>query len=288
MKTTIGLSSKHGTERVRATPISEQAIIGAAIGASLAGFKPVPEIMINDFAMVCMDQIANHAAKLRYMSGGRTSVPITIRMPTAGFVGNFAAQHSQSLEAWFTHIPGLKVVAPSTAEDAKGLLLACIADPDPCVYLEFARVMFTPGEVPEGYYETPLGKAAIRREGSDVTLIAYGWAAAEAEAAAGDLTAKGVSVEVVDVRSLVPLDFDTIRGSVAKTGRALIVHSGVEFCGFGAELAARLQEELFGELKAPVRRLGGKYTPVPFSASLEGLHFPNKDRICDVVDQLMA
>lgn len=288
LKTTIGLSSKYGTDRVRATPISEQAIIGAAIGASLAGMKPVPEIMINDFAMVCMDQIANHAAKLRYMSGGRTNVPITIRMPTAGFVGNFGAQHSQSLEAWFTHIPGLKVVTPSNARDAKGLLLACIADPDPCIYLEFARALFTPGEVPEGYYETPLGKAAVCKEGKDISLISYGWTMGEAAAAAEDLAADGIDAEIVDLRSLVPLDIATIKASVAKTGRALIIHSAVEFCGFGAELAARLQEELFGALKSPIRRLGARYTPVPFTPSLEGLHFPNKDRIGEIVREMMG
>lgn len=288
MKITVGLSSKHGTERVRPTPISEQAIIGAAIGAALDGMKPVPEIMISDFALVCMDQIANHAAKLRYMSGGRINVPITIRMPSAGFMGNFAAQHSQSLEALFTHIPGLKVIAPSNARDAKGLLLSCIADPDPCIFIEYARILFTAGEVPEGHYKIPLGKASVPRGGKDISIITYGWTVVEAKAAAEELHSEGIDAEIIDLRSLVPLDFDTVRKSVAKTGRGLIVHSAVEFCGFGAELAARLQEDLFGQLKAPIRRLGARYTPIPFTVSLENLHFPNKDRICDEVRRLIG
>ncbi|MBT5239321.1 MAG: dehydrogenase [Rhodospirillaceae bacterium] len=285
-KATVGLSTKHGVDRVRATPISEQAIIGAAIGASLSGMKPVAEIMINDFTMVCMDQIANHAAKLRYMSGGRTSVPITIRTVTAGNIGNFAAQHSQSLEAFFTHTPGMKVIAPSTAADAKGLLLAAIADPDPVMVIEPMRCYYVPAEVPEGYYEIPLGKAAVRREGKDVTLISYGWAAVEASAAAEALAADGIDAEVIDLRSLVPLDFATCLASVEKTGRAVIAHAAVEFGGFGAELAAKLSEELHGKLKAPIKRVGGTYTPVPFTPSLESLHFLTADRIKDVAKQI--
>jgi pyruvate/2-oxoglutarate/acetoin dehydrogenase E1 component/TPP-dependent pyruvate/acetoin dehydrogenase alpha subunit len=286
-KATAGLSTKHGVDRVRPSPISEQAIIGAAIGASLNGMKPVAEIMINDFSMVCMDQIANHAAKLRYMSGGRTSVPIVIRTVTAGNVGNFAAQHSQSLEAWFTHIPGIKVVAPSTAADAKGLLLAAIADPDPVLVLEPMRCYFVPDEVPVGRYEIPLGKAAVRREGTDVTLISYGWCSVEANAAADALAEVGVSAEVIDLRSLVPLDLDTCVTSVKKTGRCVIAHAAVEFSGFGAELAAKLSEELYGQLKAPIKRVGARYTPVPFTPSLESMHFPNAARIKDTAESLM-
>ncbi|MBT4740760.1 MAG: alpha-ketoacid dehydrogenase subunit beta [Rhodospirillaceae bacterium] len=255
-------------------------------GASLSGMKPVAEIMINDFTMVCMDQIANHAAKLRYMSGGRTSVPITIRTVTAGNIGNFAAQHSQSLEAFFTHTPGMKVIAPSTAADAKGLLLAAIADPDPVMVIEPMRCYYVPAEVPEGYYEIPLGKAAVRREGKDVTLISYGWAAVEASAAAEALAADGIDAEVIDLRSLVPLDFATCLASVEKTGRAVIAHAAVEFGGFGAELAAKLSEELHGKLKAPIKRVGGTYTPVPFTPSLESLHFLTADRIKDVAKQI--
>ncbi len=279
VKATYGLSTKYGRARVRGTPISEQAIVGAAIGASLTGFKPVAEIMIIDFAMVCMDQIANHAAKLRYMSGGRTSVPITLRMLTAGNVGSFGAQHSQSLEAWFAHIPGLKIVAPSNAADAKGLLLSCIHDPDPCIFIEAMRCFFSPGQVPAGDYRVPLGHAAIARPGSDVTIIAWSWAMQEALAAAAVLAEQGIEAEVIDLRSIMPLDMATVLESIGRTGRALIVHSVVEFGGFGAELAARIQEAAWGRLKAPVGRLGARYTPVPFAQNLEAMHFPNADGI---------
>jgi 2-oxoisovalerate dehydrogenase E1 component len=287
LKTTYGLSTKHGLTRVRPTPISEQAIVGAAIGASLAGLKPVAEIMVCDFALVCMDQIANHAAKLRYMSGGRTTVPITIRTLTAGNVGSFGAQHSQSLEAMFAHVPGLKIVAPSNAYDAKGLLLSCIDDPDPCIFLEAARVHFIPGMVPEGDYRIPLGRANVVREGSDITLISYSWGTPETLAAAEALAAEGISAEVIDLRTLIPLDWPTIAASVAKTQRALIMHPAVEFCGFGAELAARLQEQFFGRLKAPIGRVGARYTPIPFSQTLEAFHFPTADGVVTKTRTLM-
>jgi 2-oxoisovalerate dehydrogenase E1 component len=278
-KATAGLSTKYGLDRVRPTPIAEQAIVGAAIGASLTGMRPVAEIMINDFFAVCMDQVANHAAKLRYMSGGRTNVPITIRTMTAGNVGSFGAQHSQSLEAWLTHIPGLKVAFASTARDAKGLLLACIEDDDPCVFFESMRLYFTPGPVPLERYTIPLGSADIKREGADLSILTYGWATAESLAAAEQLAQNGINVEVVDLRSLVPLDRETILNSVAKTKRALVAHAAVEFCGFGAELAAMIHSELHGDLAAPVARVGARYSPIAFSQSLEGLHFPNADRI---------
>jgi 2-oxoisovalerate dehydrogenase E1 component len=288
VKATYGLSTKYGTERVRATPISEQAIVGAAIGAALAGFKPVAEIMISDFMMVCMDQIANHAAKLRYMSGGRTSVPITLRMLTAGNVGSFGAQHSQSLEAWVAHIPGLKVVTASTPAEAKGLLLSCIDDPDPCIFIEPMRCYFTPGPVPEGDYRIPLGKAAVRRAGKDVTLISYGWGMQEVGAAAAALAKDGVDAEVIDLRSIVPLDMATVLTSVEKTRRCVIMHPAVEFCGFGAELASRVNEALFDKLAAPVARLGARYTPIPFSQALESLHFPNAAGVVAKAKALMT
>jgi len=287
VKATAGLSTKYGRARVRGTPISEQAIVGAAIGASLVGFKPVAEVMIIDFAMVCMDQIANHAAKLRYMSGGRTNVPITLRMLTAGNVGSFGAQHSQSLESWFAHIPGLKIVAPSNAADAKGMLLSCIDDPDPCIFIEAMRCYFSPGLVPAADYRVPLGKAAIARAGTDVTIISYSWAMQEAMAAADALAAEGIDAEVIDLRSIVPLDMATVLASIEKTGRALIVHAAVEFGGFGAELAARIQETAWGKLKAPVARLGARYTPVPFAQNLEAMHFPNADGVAAKVHALM-
>jgi 2-oxoisovalerate dehydrogenase E1 component len=288
VKATYGLSSKHGRARVRGTPISEQAIVGAAIGASLSGMKPVAEIMINDFAMVCMDQIANHAAKLRYMSGGRTSVPITLRMMTAGKVGSFGAQHSQSLEAWFAHVPGLKIVAPSNAYDAKGMLLSAIDDPDPVIFLEAMRCFFVPGFVPEGDYRVPLGKATVARPGADVTIISYSWMMQEALAAADQLAKIGIDAEVLDLRSLVPLDTETLLASVGRTGRALIVHAAIEFGGFGGELAAIVQKRLWGRMKGPVERLGGRYTPVPFSQGLEAAHFPDAAQIVARVKAMMA
>ena len=288
VKATYGLSTKYGLDRVRGTPISEQAIVGAAIGSSLAGYKPVAEVMVIDFAMVCMDQIANHAAKLRYMSGGRTNVPITIRTVTAGNVGSFGAQHSQSLETWFAHVPGMKIVCPSTPADAKGLLTACIDDPDPCIFIEPMRCYFDQGALPEERYSIPFGKAKTLREGSDVTLLTYSWATQDAMAAAQQLEAEGVSVEVIDLRSLVPLDMAAILASAEKTGRVLIVHPAVEFCGFGAEIACRLQEALFGKLKAPIARLGARYTPIPFSQTLEAMHFPNAGDVVAKVKTLAA
>jgi pyruvate/2-oxoglutarate/acetoin dehydrogenase E1 component len=243
--------------------------------------------MIVDFAMVCMDQIANHAAKLRYMSGGRTNVPITLRMLTAGNVGSFGAQHSQSLEAWFAHIPGLKIVAPSTAADAKGLLLSCIDDPDPCIFLEAMRCYFVPGDVPTGADRLPLGLAKIVRPGTDLTMVSWSWAMQEALAAAEQLAAQGIEAEVIDLRSIVPLDMATILASVRRTGRAMIVHAAVEFGGFGAELAARIQEAAWGQLKAPVARVGARYTPIPFAQNLEAMHFPDAARIGERAAHMM-
>jgi pyruvate/2-oxoglutarate/acetoin dehydrogenase E1 component/TPP-dependent pyruvate/acetoin dehydrogenase alpha subunit len=287
VKATAGLSTKYGRDRVRPTPIAETAIVGAAIGAALAGMRPVAEIMINDFLEVCMDQVGNHAAKLRYMSGGRTSVPLTIRTVTAGFVGSFGAQHSQSLEAWLVHTPGLKVVYPSNAYDAKGLLLSCIEDPDPCIFFEPMRCYFTPGAVPEGYYSIPLGVAEIKRPGTDVTLISYGWPIVDALSAAEKLAAEGISVEVLDLRSLIPLDLPAILESVGRTRRALILHSAVEFAGFGAELGMQIHQRLHGTLKTPVARIGARYTPVPFTQSLEREHFPSESRIIDTVKAML-
>ena len=288
VKATAGLSTKYGLDRVRPTPIAEQAIVGAAIGAALVGMRPVAEIMINDFLAVCMDQVANHAAKLRYMSGGRTHVPLTIRTLTAGNIGSFGAQHSQSLEAWLTHIPGLKVVFPSTPGEAKGLLLSCIDDEDPCIFFESMRLYFSPGPVPIGDHRIPLGTADIKRAGSDLSILTYGWMVTEALSAAEELAAEGIEAEVVDLRSLVPLDRETILASVAKTGRAVVAHAAVEFCGFGAELTALLHQELHPQLKCAVARVGAAYTPVPFAQSLESEHFPNATRIAAVARALLG
>ncbi|MGQ0464173.1 MAG: alpha-ketoacid dehydrogenase subunit beta [Sporichthyaceae bacterium] len=280
LKVTKGLSTKYGTARVRATPIAETGIVGAAVGAALGGYRPVAEVMFMDFLTVCLDQIVNHAAKLRYMSGGHTPVPVTIR--TAVGTQRFGAQHSQNLEAWFMHVPGIKVVVPSNPADAKGLLAACIEDDDPCLYVEHIGLAFTEkGEVPPGKYVVPLGQATTVRAGGDVTVITYGMQVRNCLSAAETLAAEGVSVEVIDLRSLVPLDFDTVLASAERTRRVVVVHDAHTFCGPGAELAARINEELFGDLLAPVLRVGAGYSPVPFSTALE--FHPTAERIREAV-----
>ena len=261
--------------------------MGAAIGAAMAGMKPVAEIMINDFLMVCMDQVGNHAAKLRYMSGGKTSVPLVIRTLTAGFVGSFGAQHSQSLEAWLAHMPGIKVVYPSTPAEAKGLLLSAIHDPDPVVFFESMRAYFAPGPVPEGDYRIPLGQADIKRHGKDVTIITYGWTVGEALAAAETLSKEGVDAEVLDLRTVVPLDVSAILESVGRTKRAIVLHAATEFGGFGGEIASIIHTRLHGQLAAPVVRVGARYTPVPFTAGLENLHFPQAGRVVDAARAML-
>jgi acetoin:2,6-dichlorophenolindophenol oxidoreductase subunit beta len=265
--TTKGLSTKFGAHRVRATPIAEQAIIGAAIGAALGGYRPIAEIMFCDFLAVCADQVANHAAKLRYMSGGRTGVPVTITTFVAG--GRFGAQHTQSLEGWFMHIPGMKVVMPSNPYDAKGLLTSCIKDEDPCLFVQPIGLMFSAKqEVPTGTYTVPLGVASVPREGRDLTIVTYGTLVPAALEATDTLAGQGVQAEVIDLRSLVPLDIDTVLASAAKTRRVIVTHTATEFCGPGAEISAQIHEALFGELAAPVMRLGGPYSPMPFSPDL--------------------
>jgi pyruvate/2-oxoglutarate/acetoin dehydrogenase E1 component len=284
-KVTNGLSTKYGADRVRATPISEQAIVGAAIGAGLAGMRPVAEIMLMDFLAVCMDQVANHAAKLRYMTGGRTNVPITLRSMVGG--GALGAQHSQSLEAWLMTTPGIKVVCPSGPLDAKGLLLTCIFDDDPCFFLESARLMRggEPVEVPRGDFRVPLGRAEVKRAGDDVTVISWGRLVPEALAAADTLAERGISAEVVDLRSLVPLDLPTVLRSVAKTRRAVVVQTGIQFAGPSAEIASLITEELFGDLAAPVRRLGAPFVPFPAGPIGAGV-VPTASHIVDAVAEL--
>jgi len=272
-----GLHHTFGTARVRETPISESAIVGASVGAALGGLRPIAEIMIMDFLGVCMDQLANMAAKLRYTTAGRTHVPMTVRAVSYGGGGfGSGSTHSQSLEAWLMHVPGLKVVYPSSPADAKGLMASCIEDDDPCIFVESPVLYGVRGEVPvDPGFRVPLGRAAVRREGSDVTLIGYGRTALDALAVADQLAPEGISVEVVDLRSLVPLDVDTVLASVEKTGRAVVSHLAVEFCGPGAELAALISERLFGRLRAPVRRLGGRPTPIPASRHLEPHWYPS-------------
>lgn len=286
-KATLGLSAKYGVERVRSTPISEQAIMGAAVGAAITGMRPVAEIMFMNFLTVCMDQIVNHAAKLRFMSGGLTSVPLTIRCGTGAGVG-FGGQHSDMLEAWFAHVPGMKVVTASNPADAKGLLLAAIEDDDPTLFIENVAMYAAQGPAPEPGYKVPLGKAAVKRAGGDVSVITYGRPVGEVEAVAETLAAEGINVEVIDLRTIAPFDEDAVLNSVGKTGRAVIVHEAVKAFGAGAEISSRIHEELFGQLKSPVRRVGAKYSPVPFSPPLEQAFLYSRDEIAAAIKGAMG
>jgi acetoin:2,6-dichlorophenolindophenol oxidoreductase subunit beta len=275
---TRGLSTKYGRSRVRTTPISEQAIIGAAIGASLVGMRPVAEIMLMNFTAVAMDMIVNHAAKLRFMSGGQTHVPITIRTMTGVGFGT-GGQHADYLEAWFAHTAGIKVVAPSSPADAYGLLLSCIFDDDPCLFIENVFSYWTPGTAPVIGQRIPLGKAHILRPGSDITVVSYSRIMNDCVVVADKLAKENIQVELVDLRTVSPLDMDTILNSVGRTKRAVVVHEAVRAFGVGAEIAARIGEGLFGQLKAPVGRLGANYSPVPFSKPLEMAYVPTQARI---------
>jgi 2-oxoisovalerate dehydrogenase E1 component len=273
-KVTAGLSTTHGRDRVRNTPIAETSIIGAAIGAALGGLRPVAELMFMDFLGVALDQIANHAAKIRYMSGGRQHAPLVIRT-TVGM--GSGPQHSQALEAWAMHVPGLKVVWPSTSADAVGLLNSCLDDEDPCLFIESMKLFFGGGmfPVPTDDFCLPVGQADVKRRGSDVTIVAYGPSVHDALGAAEQLEGDSTSVEVVDLRTLVPLDLDTVLESVARTKRLVIAHESVGFCGPGAEIAASVGTELFGELTAPITRVAATYTPVPRAGSLEAACRPD-------------
>jgi acetoin:2,6-dichlorophenolindophenol oxidoreductase subunit beta len=275
---TRGLSTKYGKSRVRTTPISEQAIIGAAIGAAIVGMRPVAEIMLMNFTAVAMDMIVNHAAKLRYMSGGQTHVPLTIRTMTGAGFGT-GGQHADYLEAWFAHTAGMKVVAPSSPADAYGLLLSCVFDDDPCLFIENMPTYWKPGAVPESGKRIPLGKANIVRPGKDVTLVSYSRTVSDCVTAAEKLAKDGVDCEVIDLRTVAPWDAETVLKSVARTRRGVIVHEAVKPFGVGAEIASRINEELFGQLAAPVQRVGAYHTPVPFSKKLETEFVPTLARI---------
>jgi pyruvate/2-oxoglutarate/acetoin dehydrogenase E1 component/TPP-dependent pyruvate/acetoin dehydrogenase alpha subunit len=277
--TTTGLSSRHGASRVRNTPIAEEAIIGAAIGAALAGMKPIAEIMMMDFLGVCFDQLVNHAAKLRYMSGGRTPVPMVVRVSMLGG-SPIGAQHNQSNEALFMHSPGLKIIWPSTPYDAKGLLLAAIEDGDPCLFIETPALMRRRGQVPPGHYTIPLGKAAVRRNGTDLTIVSWGRMMTPVLTAAEELERDGIDAEVIDLRSLQPLDYETVLQSVGRTRRVVIVHEAVRTCGPGAEIASRIYEELYGELVAPVKRVTSPDGPIPGTADLVAAFYPS---VADIV-----
>lgn len=284
---TKGLIGRFGAERVLDTPISEEAIVGAAVGASLLGGRAVVEIMFSDFAMLAMDQIVNQAAKTHYMTGGRLSAPVTIRLVT-GTAGATAAQHSQSLEAWFVHAPGLKCVAPSTPGDAKGLLKAAVRDPDPVCFFEHKLLYNTKGEVPDEVEPLPLGVGRIAREGTDVTLVAYLNTLREALAAADALAEEDVSVEVFDPRSLVPFDREGLRASLEKTGRLVIAHEAAQRGGFGAEVAAVAAGECWDLLRGPIVRVCGANTPMPYAPELERFVIPDAERLAEAVRSLVG
>jgi acetoin:2,6-dichlorophenolindophenol oxidoreductase subunit beta len=285
-KVTAGLSEKYGENRVRATPISEQAIVGAAVGAAITGMRPVAELMLMNFVTVAMDQIVNHAAKLRFMSGGQTNVPLVIRT-TTGVGVSFGGQHSDMLEAWFAHVPGLKIVTPSNAADAKGLLLSAIECNDPVIFIENILCYGLKSDRPAAGHRVPLGKAAVTREGSDVSIITYGRTVLDALAVAETLAGEGISVEVIDLRTIAPYDKETVMASVRKTGRAVILHEAVKEFGVGAEISANIHEELFDVLKAPVERVGGTFSAVPFVAALEQAWIPNKDTVIAKIKKTM-
>jgi pyruvate/2-oxoglutarate/acetoin dehydrogenase E1 component len=285
--TTRGLSTRFGDARVRSTPISEQAIIGAAIGAAMGGYKPVAEIMLMNFTTVAMDMIVNHAAKLRFMSGGQSQVPIVIRTMTgAGY--QTAGQHADFLEAWFCHTAGIKVVAASNPADFKGLMLSCIDDPDPCMFIEAGQAIRTPGEVAVNQGKIPLGKARIHQLGKDVTVISYSTQFLRCIEATKALEEAGISVELIDLRTISPWDKQAVLASVEKTGRAVVVHEALRAFGVGAEISSTIQEELFGKLKAPVRRLGAPYSAVPFSKPLETAYLVQPADVVACVKELMA
>ena len=278
-KVTEGLYAEFGEKRVMDMPIAEGLIVGAAIGAAMAGLRPVAELMTVNFALLAMDQIVNHAAKIRYMFGGKTKVPLVIRAPGGG--GNqLGAQHSQSLESYFLHCPGLKVVMPSTPEDAKGLLKEAIREDDPIVFLEHEHLYNTRGEVPPGDYTIPIGKAAVRKKGTDLTIISYSNMALIAGEAAVQLAKEGIQAELIDLRTLNPLDLATLVASVRKTNRAIIVEEDWKTGGVGAEVSSQIYEHAFTALDAPVVRVAGKDTPMPYAKNLEQAAIP---RVEDVI-----
>jgi acetoin:2,6-dichlorophenolindophenol oxidoreductase subunit beta len=282
-KSTVGLLEKFGPLRVRDTPIAEQAILGAAMGAAMTGLKPVAEIMFSDFLAVCWDIVANEIAKTRYMTNGQISLPLVIRTGNGGG-SRFGAQHSQSVENWAMAIPGLKVVAPSTPADVKGLLAAAIRDPDPVIFFEHKALYATKGEVPDGEHGDTLGTAAIRRQGSDVTIAALGLMVPRALEAAERLQAEhGISATVIDVRSLVPLDTRTIFAEVSKTGRFYTVEENPRLCGWGAEISSLVAEELFWDLDAPITRITTPHVPLPAADRLEDLTIPSAARIVETI-----
>ncbi|MGG0028683.1 alpha-ketoacid dehydrogenase subunit beta [Bacillus safensis subsp. osmophilus] len=284
---TRGMIEEFGPERVRNTPISEAAIAGGAVGAALTGMRPILELQFSDFITIAMDQLVNQAAKTRYMFGGKGKVPLVVRTPAGSGTGA-AAQHSQSLEAWMAHIPGLKVVQPSTAYDAKGLLKAAMDDDNPVIFYEHKLLYKTIGEVPEEQYSIPLGKADVKRSGKDVTIVATAIMVHKALEAAQELEAEGIDVEIIDPRTLVPLDEETIIESVKKTGKCIVVHEAVKRGGYGGEIASMIAEsEAFDYLDAPIKRLGGLAVPIPYNPTLEKAVIPQVPDIIEAAKELV-
>ncbi|PCH88460.1 MAG: alpha-ketoacid dehydrogenase subunit beta [Dehalococcoidia bacterium] len=281
---TRGFLKQYGPDRIRDTPISESVIVGAAVGAALAGMRPIVEIMTINFTLLAIDQIVNHAAKLRYMSNGQFTVPMMMRTVTGGG-GQLAATHSQSFEGWYASVPGLKVLTPSTPYDALGLLRASRKDLNPIVFAEHSMLYGTRGEVPEEYFEVPLGKAVVRRPGKDVTIIGYSRMAHIAEEAGNRLAEKGVDAEVIDLRSLRPLDTETLVESVKKTNRAVVVEEAWKFGGFSGEIASIIQEEAFDYLDGPVARVNGLDVPAPYNGTLEAATIPTAQRVLDTIEE---
>lgn len=283
---THGLIDKYGPKRVKDTPVSEAAIAGLAVGASCMGLRPVVEIMFLPFITLATDMLVNHAGKLRYLSGGKSSFPLTVRVK-AGVNFSAGCQHSHNLEAWLAHSPGLKVVFPSTPADAKGLLLSAIFDPNPVVVIEEMGLYWGKGEVPEGDYRVPIGKARIAMSGKHCTLVSYGGATVTALEASKILTKDNISLEIIDLRSLVPLDRDCLLNSVKKTGRLVVLHDATKFGGFGAEIAAIVAEDAFEFLKAPIKRVAAPDIPVPFSPTQENFYKPSARMVADAVKSII-
>ena len=282
-----GMVQEFGEDRIMDTPIAEQAYVGAAVGAAMCGLRPIVELMFSDFMCVCFDELVNEAAKLRFMFGGKVKIPLVMRTASGAGTGA-AAQHSQSLEASLAHFPGLKVVIPSTPYDAKGLLKTAIYDDNPVMFLEQKKLYRMKGEVPEEVYTIPFGHADIKREGTDCTIVTYGRMVHFCLEAAEKLADEGIRAEIIDLRTIVPLDIDTVVESVKKTHRVLIVHEAVQFLGVGAEVGCQIADsDAFYYLDAPIRRIGGKSTPIPFNPKLEAETFPTVEKIYKGVKSLL-
>lgn len=286
-KVSKGFVEEFGPQRVLDTPITEAGFTGLAIGAAMAGLRPIVELMTLNFGILAMDQIVNNAAKIRYMSGGQISVPMVIRGPGSA-AHQLGAQHSQSLEAWFCHVPGIKVVAPATPHDAKGLLKSAIRDQNPVLFIEAQLLYGTKGEVRDGEYTIPIGQAEVKRSGSDVTVVAYSKMLLLAMDAAEELSREGIDVEIIDPRTLWPLDIDIIVASVRKTGRVVIVEEGWRFCGLGAQIADSVYTAAFDYLDGPIIRVTGEDVPMPYSRVLEDAAIPDRLKVIEAVKQVLG